>query len=629
MSDSECEFHLEIDHRLTMMKDDELVYAKDGRLYKYGMSNSTLVESVPVDDVISGDGWRKPCLIGAVNGKMPGPNIIVYEGQTVVVHVKNSLINEILTMHWHGLSMRGTPWMDGAPFITQCPILPGQTFIYSFHAYPKGTFWYHSHIGTQQSMGIYGAFIIRERDDNIKEEHIISIMEYNHEWDTEMSYLKDIYGLYQRGYRVPNSKSLDDAEFDAFQFDSGLINGRGRFHDSGTKKHNDAPLEVFEVSFGKPYKFRVIGAGRLYPFRVSIDNHILEIIASDGYNLEPIEVESFVINPGERFDFILIANQSVSNYWIRAETLEVNKGHRTEAILRYRGAPDKEPVTSRKQCLSTDRCIVLNCPFLYFPDSEATQCLTFNDVKAVTGCQPVPKYHADKFEEYFLNFGVPGENPAFVNGRVFQTPTHCEMSQPLNVLSSCDKSECGKNKVCRCPHSIRIRHGTVVQLVLLNMGIGKGQSHPIHLHGYSFYVLKMGYGNYNKTTGKIISDNFEIDCRDTLDRDKSLCNQATWSNSSWINGNVPHLELKRAPRKDTIIVPTGGYVIIRFQADNPGVWYLHCHLENHNMEGMRMLIIESPEKIPPPPSAFSGYYGFTYMGILASENKFHETDSGK
>ena len=90
-----------------------------------------------------------------------------------------------------------------------------------------------------------------------------------------------------------------------------------------------APLTWFNVTRGQKYRFRVIGVGSLYPLRISIDNHHLTIISTDGYEVEPWVVESFIINPGERYDFILDANQPYGNYWIRAESMEVKYAVRT------------------------------------------------------------------------------------------------------------------------------------------------------------------------------------------------------------------------------------------------------------------------------------------------------------
>ena len=84
-----------------------------------------------------------------------------------------------------------------------------------------------------------------------------------------------------------------------------------------------APLSWFNVTRGSTYRFRCIGVGSLYPLRISVDNHNISIVASDGYDIKPMVVESFIINPGERYDFLLEANQQYDNYWIRAVSMEV------------------------------------------------------------------------------------------------------------------------------------------------------------------------------------------------------------------------------------------------------------------------------------------------------------------
>lgn len=76
------------------------------------------------------DGFERA--IVAVNNSIPGPPIIVYEGQKVIVHVMNHLLSEAVTIHWHGMHQKGTPYSDGVAFITQCPIDPGQKFTYVF-----------------------------------------------------------------------------------------------------------------------------------------------------------------------------------------------------------------------------------------------------------------------------------------------------------------------------------------------------------------------------------------------------------------------------------------------------------------------------------------------------------------
>lgn len=109
------------------------------------------------------------------------------------------------------------------------------------------------------------------------------------------------------------------------------------------------PLHVFTVQSGKRSRFRLINAEFLNcPMELSIDNHTMTMIASDGSDFVPIVVDAFVSYAGERFDFILHANQPVGNYWIRIKGLmdcdeRFTSAHQT-AILRYSEAPEVEPV---------------------------------------------------------------------------------------------------------------------------------------------------------------------------------------------------------------------------------------------------------------------------------------------
>ena len=84
-----------------------------------------------------------------------------------------------------------------------------------------------------------------------------------------------------------------------------------------------SPITWYNVSAGEIYRFRVIQVGTIYPFRISVDGHSIVVVASDGFDIKPKEVESLIINSGERYDFLLYANQTTNNYWIRAVSLEV------------------------------------------------------------------------------------------------------------------------------------------------------------------------------------------------------------------------------------------------------------------------------------------------------------------
>jgi len=112
------------------------------------------------------DGKSFRSFIG-VNGLIPGPTLIVREGQTVAVNVISRLTSEGISVHWHGMHQMRTPWMDGVGLISHCPIQAGSSFRYIFRATPAGTHWYHSHTGAQRPDGLFGALIVKENNTNL------------------------------------------------------------------------------------------------------------------------------------------------------------------------------------------------------------------------------------------------------------------------------------------------------------------------------------------------------------------------------------------------------------------------------------------------------------------------------
>lgn len=109
----------------------------------------------------------------------------------------------------------------------------------------------------------------------------------------------------------------------------------GRKFDQQTRKLKPGPpLETFSVTKGKKYRFRMICASMTFAFRVSIDGHVLNVIASDGEDIKTQQVESIIISSGERYDFWIEANnpQELESYSIRAETLELYQNNKVNII---------------------------------------------------------------------------------------------------------------------------------------------------------------------------------------------------------------------------------------------------------------------------------------------------------
>ncbi|KAI4963814.1 hypothetical protein ZWY2020_010426 [Hordeum vulgare] len=99
-----------------------------------------------------------------VNGEAPGPTIHATQGDTIVVDVHNKLETENTAIHWHGIRQIDTPWADGVAGVTQCPILPGETFTYKFVVDRPGTYLYHAHYGMQRVAGLNGMIVVKVPD---------------------------------------------------------------------------------------------------------------------------------------------------------------------------------------------------------------------------------------------------------------------------------------------------------------------------------------------------------------------------------------------------------------------------------------------------------------------------------
>ncbi len=98
----------------------------------------------------------------AINGSIPGPMLTFTEGDTALIYVHNQS-KEATSVHWHGIILPNQ--YDGVPYLTTAPIDPKTTHLYKFPIVQHGTYWYHSHTGLQEQIGLYGAFIIHPRKE--------------------------------------------------------------------------------------------------------------------------------------------------------------------------------------------------------------------------------------------------------------------------------------------------------------------------------------------------------------------------------------------------------------------------------------------------------------------------------
>nr|AGY56179.1 laccase 11 [Volvariella volvacea] len=379
------------------------------------------------------------------------------KGDDFEIEVDNQLTVEILrkstSIHWHGLFQRGSAWADGPAFVTQCPIAPGNTFTYEFTPTDEvGTFWYHSHLDAQYCDGLRGPFVIYDPNDPHialytvdNEDTIITLADWYHDPAAELS-----------GVINP---------------DSTLINGLGR---TGTT--TTSPLAVINVVQNTKYRMRLISISCDPNFIFSIEDHELTIIEADGISVTPVTVTSLQIFVGQRYSFVLHANQPVGNYWIRANP---NKGPTgfvdgiNSAILRYQGAANADPTgpglqDSLNRLQETDLHPIVN------PGAPGPDDINGADVDLVIN----------------IGFAAGAFN---IDGTTYVSP---DVPSLLQILSHGDPS-----LLMPSGSYIELPPNKVVQLsfpVIAGQGSAIGAPHPIHLHGHVFDVIRSaGSSTYN------------------------------------------------------------------------------------------------------------------------------------
>ncbi|ESK87303.1 laccase [Moniliophthora roreri MCA 2997] len=443
-----------------------------------------------VNKQISPDGFQRDAVLaGGSSGTatFPGPVIKATKGNRFELNVIDELTDPTMdrstSMHWHGIFQHGTNWADGAASVTQCPIIPGNSFQYRFSVPDQaGTFWYHSHVRAQYCDGLRGPLVIYDPQDPHR---------YLYDVDDENTIITLADWYHSTGPALIAIKGPITA-------DSTLINGLGRWPQGNLT----SPLAVVNVVKGKRYRIRLISMSCDPDYTFSIDGHNMTIIEADGVNVKPYTVNKFNILAGQRYSFVLNANQPVGNYWIRALPGSGPQGFENginSAILRYKGAKEVDPNTTEATSIVTFRETDLHF-------------LSPNGRSAVPG-RPYPG-GADLVLNLTLGFAPPAT--FMINQVPFTAP---DVPVLLQILSGAQAAQdlLPGGSVYDLPKN------KVIEINLFNNNT-VGDPHPMHLHGHTFDVIKsadspvynfndpvrrdtVGVGGNNLTAIRFVTDN--------------------------------------------------------------------------------------------------------------------------
>ncbi|CAG8603142.1 1059_t:CDS:2, partial [Ambispora gerdemannii] len=481
-----------------------------------------------------------------INGKHPPPPIEANVGEIIRVNMINHMQKDNITFHFHGIRQRGTPMADGVPFVTQYPTEPNKMYTYEFVACPDqvGTYFYHSHVGLTTITG-HGALIIHDKIHPFKyhEERIIVLSDFWNNTDTDEALEA---GLYAGPFKFVGPPA------------DLLINGR-------TAENNECGPDKIIVESNKTYRLRIVGATTLEDLVFGIAGHNMTIIEADGTYVNPVNTEFLEIAPGQRYSVLITTDQIPSDYQITANVLlRTDKVNRVaNAILSYKNPKNKTIHT-------------LNLPAQY----TLPQLITLDNYD-----QSIPPLPAKSDRTIVIRSQQVllrnGGRQWTVNAVSFMDPQSAIL---LDLYSGNRPVYTDYSKLLANGHNVSIgtyplRYKETIDLVFQNTFGAEGTCdyHPWHLHGHSFWEIAQGPGEFSFSD----TSSFTIQ-KSSRRRENSI---PIYRDTTLIY-----------PSPGTGVPSQGcGWKVVRFIADNPGVWVAHCHIVPHMLMGMMVAFEEATD----------------------------------
>ncbi|KDP44151.1 hypothetical protein JCGZ_05618 [Jatropha curcas] len=517
--------------------------------------------------------------IVTVNGKFPGPRIVAREGDQLLIKVVNHVQNNI-SLHWHGIRQLRSGWADGPAYITQCPIQTGQSYVYNYTIIgQRGTLWWHAHISWLRST-LYGPIIILPKlgvpypfAKPYKEIPIIF-----GEW-----FNADTEAIINQALQTGGGPNVSDAY---------TINGLPG------PLYNCSAQDTFKLKVkpGKTYMLRLINAALNDELFFSIANHTLTVVDVDAVYVKPFETEILLIAPGQTSNVLLKTKPNFPNakFFMTARPYVTGLGtfdnSTVAAILEYKPSQTasikKLPLYKPVLPPLNDTAFAINFTQKLF--SLASKKYPANVPQKVDrqffftvglGTNPCPHNqtcqgpNGTMFAASVNNVSFTMPNTALLQSHFFgQSKGVYKPNFPISPLIPFNYTGNPPNNtmVSNGTKLVVLPFNTSVELILQDTSILGAESHPLHLHGFNFFVVGQGFGNFDP------------------------------------NKDPAKFNLVDPVERNTVGVPSGGWVAIRFLADNPGVWFMHCHLEVHTSWGLKMAWVVLDGKLPnqkllPPP----------------------------
>ncbi|WP_286407360.1 multicopper oxidase domain-containing protein [Myroides odoratimimus] len=549
---------------------------KGGKVVKYDLY---------VKDTIVNYGG-KPKRAIAVNGQIPMPTLTFTEGDTAEIVVHN-MLDEETALHWHGVWLPNKE--DGVPWLTQKPIPPGTTYTYSFPIMQNGTHFYHSHSGFQEQIGMYGSFIMKKRLDdptfrkgiddlptvpivlsewtNLKPSNIHRMLHNANDWSaikkgSTQSYLEAIKEGHFKTKVTNEWKRMFAMDVSDVYYDKFLINGG-----------DEQQLSQFKA--GDKVRLRLSNGGASSYFWVNYAGGKFMVVATDGNDVEPVEVDRLIMGVSETYDIIVTIPQENFSY-----ELLVTPEDRTKSASIYIGEGTKQlhPPLPKLDYFAgmkmMNDMMKMNGDMKDMGMNMSLQKMDMNAVMypEISGNKTDNKMQMDGEMDH-SGHDMGNTDIVTLNYDMLKSPYNTELpkDQPVKELTFTLTGNMNRyvwsidNKVLSEVDKIPVKKGEILRITLINNSMMR---HPMHLHGFDFRVL----------------------------------------NSHGVQSPLMNVIDIMPMEKDTI----------EFAANTEGDWFFHCHILYHMMAGMNRVFEVGNYQNPELPDK-----EYAYKKLQTESNELH------
>jgi len=534
------------------------------------------------DTIVNFTGKEKRAI--AVNGQIPMPVLTFTESDTAEIHVHNRL-KESTSLHWHGLFLPNKE--DGVPYLTQMPIEPNTTHVYRFPIIQNGTHWYHSHSGLQEQIGMYGSMILKKREDDPsfrkgiddlptvpiilsewtdrKPENIHRMLHNANDWfaikkGTTQSYAEALRAGHFKTKLANEWKRMLAMDVSDVYYDKFLINGT-----------TEQQLSQFKA--GDKVRLQVSNGGASTYFWLTYAGGRITVVAADGNDVAPVEVDRLMIAVSETYDIVLTLPEENTSYEFLATAED-----RTRSASVYLGQGIKQLTAPLPKLNYFEGMKMMNGMMKMngdLNDMGMQMSLNQMDMNAVMYAEITGNLktgHSNP-SEHQHNANTPSDMVT-LNYAMLKSPTKTNLPEdsPVKELRFELTGNMNRyvwsldNKVVSETDKILIKKGENIRLILYNNSMMR---HPMHLHGHDFRVL---------------------------------------------NGQGDH-----APLKNVIDIMPMETDTLEFNANTEGDWFFHCHILYHMMSGMGRIFTyedQAPNPLLPDPRS-------ARRKLFADDRAFH------